>query len=37
MRQKTFERLWAELDRNEEIPDEGVVRVAARLMKEMGR
>ena len=37
MRQKTFERLWAELDRNEDILDERVVRVAARLMKRWAR
>ena len=37
MRQKTFERLWAELDRNEDILDEGVVPVAARLMKRWAR
>lgn len=35
MRQKTFERLWDELDRNEDILDERVVRVAARLMRWM--
>ena len=33
MRQKTFERLWTELDRNEDILDERLVRVASRLMK----
>jgi len=37
MRQKTFERLWAELDRNEDILDERLVRVAARLMKRWAR
>jgi hypothetical protein len=37
MRQKTFEHLWAELDRNDDILDEGVVRVAARLMKRWAR
>lgn len=33
MRQKTVERLWAELDRNEDILNERLVRVAARLMR----
>jgi hypothetical protein len=33
MRQRTFERLWAELDRNEDILNERLVRVAARLMR----
>jgi len=33
MRQKTFERLWTELDRNEDILDERLVRVAARLLR----
>ena len=33
MRQKSFERLWAGLDRDEDILDERGVRVAARLMK----
>jgi hypothetical protein len=33
MRQRTFERLWAELDRNEDVLNERLVRVAARLMR----
>ena len=33
----TFQRLWAELDRNEDILDERLVRVAARLMKKWAR
>jgi hypothetical protein len=33
MRQKTFERLWEELDRNEAVLDERLVRAAARLLK----
>ena len=33
MREATFQRLWGELDRNEEILNERLVRVAARLMK----
>ena len=33
MRQTTFERLWEELDRNEDVLNERLVRVAARLMK----
>ena len=33
MRQATFERLWEELDRNEDVLNERLVRVAARLMK----
>jgi hypothetical protein len=37
MQQKSFERLRAELDRNEDILDERVVRVAARLMKRWAR
>lgn len=34
MRQRTFARQWAELDRNEEVLDEQLVRLAARLMRE---
>ena len=37
MRQKTFERLWAELDRNEDILDERLLRVAVRLTKKWAR
>ena len=33
MRQATFERLWQELDRNEDVLNDRLVRVAARLMK----
>ena len=33
MREATFQRLWGELDRNEDILNERLVRVAARLMK----
>jgi hypothetical protein len=33
MRQATFERLWEELDRNEDILNERSARVVARLMK----
>ena len=33
MRQATFERLWQELDRNEDVLNERLARVAARLMK----
>ena len=33
MRQATFERLWEELDRNEDVLNERLVWVAARLMK----
>ena len=33
MRQATFERLWEELDRNEDVLNERSVRVVARLMK----
>jgi hypothetical protein len=33
MRQATFERLWEELDRNEDVLNERLVRVVARLMK----
>jgi hypothetical protein len=33
MREATFQRLWAELDRNEDILNERLVRVAARLMR----
>ena len=33
MREATFQRLWTELDRNEDILNERLVRVAARLMK----
>ena len=33
MRQRTFERLWEELDRNEDVLNERLMRVAARLMK----
>jgi hypothetical protein len=33
MRQRTFARLWAELDRNEDVLNERLVRVAARLMR----
>jgi hypothetical protein len=37
VRDATFQRLWAELDRNEDILDERLVRVAARLMKKWAR
>ena len=33
MREATFQRLWGELDRNEDVLNERLVRVAARLMK----
>ena len=33
MREATFRRLWDELDRNEDVLNERLVRVAARLMK----
>ena len=35
MRQATFERLWEDLDRNEDVLNERLVRVAARLMKKV--
>jgi hypothetical protein len=36
MRRATFERLWAELDRNEDVLNERTARVVARLMRRWG-
>jgi hypothetical protein len=36
MRQATFERLWEELDRNEEVLNQRTARVVARLMQRWG-